>query len=543
MGHVAADRDVVARMAAAEMARMAMSDAKPLADLLGEIARRRRRYALARVIAWSVVALAALFFIAAWADAKWSFPAWMLGFIDVLIVIELVVAWRLLRHAWIATRPDAVATAAAVQHQLGLRHSELTNAVELACEVPTGNDKGLWARAISLGDTAVVGVDVEKVAPPRPMFDGVLFIVMGLFFAACALLWPGQTRATALRLACPWSDEPAYSGLTFVPHWFTASTFVPGSGTPRPVEVAISSKEKMGGPSLADIVWIRRGWWGGLGDEISRMPLRRMESWNRFEGCLYGEPQSGGDERVEYFVATDRGRSRVFTLPPQHVGLIPVKESAEETQRSRNSAAVEALIGEVALLTEQWRKLQSGATAAQRAALQQALRAAADHADAAAKWKRDAEVETAAGKLAEALRAEAELTKPQTGDGVATTQTADAGGEARMESLRQKAAALASAIARLSRGEEADLASGKPASGTGDGPGVGAGGSHGDLIDPGYSVRSGESGVVTAATTLPTGVAGDSASSLLDVPLKYREIAADYLRRVASDRATATRPR
>jgi hypothetical protein len=517
---------------------MAMSDAKPLAGLLGEIARRRRRYALARVIAWSVVVLASSFFIAAWADAEWSFPAWILGVIDVLIVMELVVAGCLLRRAWIVTRPDAVATAADVQHRLGLRHSELTNAVELAGEAPAKNDNELRARAVSLGDTAAAGVDPADMAPPRPIADGVSFVIVALFFVACALLWPGQTRAAALRLACPWSDEPAYSGLTFVPHWW--------SGTPRPVDVGISSKEKMGGPSVADLVWVRRGWWGGIGDEVARMPLRKV-SPDSFEGRLLvdSKPRSG-EPIVDYFIATDRGRSRVFTLPEE--GFAPVKMSEEELKEARTSAAASSaaigLIREVALLTEQWRKLQSGATAAERAVLQQAMRSAADHAEAAAKWKRDAEVETAAGKLAEALRAEADLAKSQAGDAVATTQAADAGGEARMESLRQKAAALAAAIARLSHGENIDVASGRPASGTGDGPGVGAGGSHGDLIDPGYPGRSGESGLVETATTSPTGVAGDSASSLLDVPLKYREVAADYLRRVASDRAqAATRPR
>ena len=260
---------------------MAMKSDKSLEGLLCELSRRRRWNAIAWVAACAIAAVSVVFFAAVWADARFVFSGWNLLAIDLLfIVIFGVVRWRV-RVIDNTTRLDRVAAAANLESHLALKHSELTNAVELRSAGESAASGSLRDRAVLFGDDAVRAVEPEAVVSPRSGRRGVLLlVVITALSIAIGAAWHGQVRATALRLLCPWSDEPAYSGLEFSASW--------SAGEARTVEVtargvaknvfenlpaepqagrfaSVKSGYELRAAEMADVVWVRRSWWRGVG--------------------------------------------------------------------------------------------------------------------------------------------------------------------------------------------------------------------------------------------------------------------------------------
>lgn len=512
---------------------MAMNNDTTLAAVIAKIARRHRAGATLRVIAVWLVAVVVAFVLVVWADAKFDFSGWTLAVIDASAVAISVSFWVWLKSSQRAARKNEVSWALQLEAVHQLHNSELTNAVELRQD-DAGDSAALRARAVETGNKLAANLRLDEIAPLWPLRLSAVVLMIALSgLMAVSVVWPAQARSAGLRLLCPWSDAPSFSAIKFSATW--------NSQEPRVVTVstvvAVGSR-----PAMADLVWVHRNWWGGLGDEIARMPLSPMAD-GTFEGALHGQPAS-----AEYFIVTSLGRSTVFALPkferpaPREDPVAASPTSAPKTGISPSDSkslaeAADAVQREVEAILALWQKHQKSGD------LRDQLRAAGRKADAVARQAREqrdddlvAPLELSAMELAVGLRRIAEevsgeLTTPMQGESDVSAKLA----EARMDAVGKWIAALQAANHRLKQGPP-DAVVGAPSRGTGNGDGAGTGAGL-SVESSGYSVRGNDGGVVAASATQPLDRAGDPSPSLMGIAPRYREVAADYLDRLARDRA------
>jgi hypothetical protein len=502
---------------------MAMKPATGLARLLRRTARRTR---LVTAVAGALRSAALLLVIAlglllldAW--RPWNPGQLAGGRLAIVVVAMLLLVWVVVRAG--RERLDPRRTARRIETRLGISHSRLVNAVELAPRGAVLGSVELAGLAVDEGERFAGELAGQKIVSVRPVWRATRELGTVLLIAAGIAAWrPGVFTAGVPRWLAPRSDHPPYTAVTFA---VAVSPDPVGEGGRAGISATLGGEDI---PGQADLIWI--------GGEKVRLPMARVRP-----GEFVLNVESAAESRA-FYIDTPGGRSRQFVMrvarkgegSPAEEGLRGVIERAEAVAKRARDLMEESGGGSASTKPRVDNGQVAGVDAVRRGAAGVAREAAARarvpsvSASEAAMRRAVGEVGGAADELSRAAAGLAAALR--SGDAAAITE-ALRGFERAGGRLGQMAAAATKAGNKPAGGQNGLSGKGTALQGKSDGRGEGAGVGDG----PSETVRTTSGRHSESVDAGPASNGSGAGSDLEGVPLPYREAAAAYFRRLAGE--------
>ncbi len=249
-------------------------------------------------------------------DAGYALPGAGLLLLDLAIIAAAVWALRPLLRSMLRGQSDIRTAALYIEKRLDIKDNQLINAIDLASQNDPHTSASLRAEAIEQAEATAKDIAPDSIIDRRPVkeaFKPAAAVVVGLLIIY--LLIPSIFHAVIPRLVLPLADLPPFTLVKFDVRIDPEPVYL---GKPATIRANLSAPGELG---PAHIVFVD--------DDVKSQPLPMYRTFApdqtvQQEDTTYHYALRL--ERVEtprrFYITTQRGRSKLYTLTPDTSPLI-----------------------------------------------------------------------------------------------------------------------------------------------------------------------------------------------------------------------------